>query len=127
MIDLQHRNKSNKDRFILLDSCLNKVDTILNVASGVSVVDTYARNNKCILIYRNNLLVAFNSFEKKGEKWGSVIGEILLINMNHTLPHEFKIVDENHIRVKEQSTNKVKLYELNYLEKKVSFTETIDR
>jgi len=125
---ITHRHENG--RFLLLEECSsNKIDTILNDDGwGVDeVIDVDAYHNKCIIIYRNGTLVAFNSFEKKDEKWHSLLGRELLTIRNDSRPHEFKIVDENHIRVKDQSTNKTKLYELNYLEKKVSFTETIDK
>jgi hypothetical protein len=117
------------ERFLLLDSSINKIDTVFNFPYWAidDVIDVYAFNDKCLLIYRGSNLIAFNSFEKKFGKWEPVIGRQLLVIHNQTGLHEFKIVDERHIRVKERATKKVKLYELDYLEKKMSFTETIDQ
>lgn len=121
--------KYEKGSFLLLDSSSNKIDTILIFEAWAvsAVIDVKIFNDKCILIYRNGALIAFNSFEKRYKKWESVIGRELLTIRNETLPHAFEIIDENHIRVKEQKTNKVKTYELDYVKKQVSFTETTDR
>ena len=118
-----------ENRFILLDTFSGKTDTILNYESwGVDdVIDVSIYNDNCILIYRNNDFIAFVSFEKKNGQWKSVMGRELLTIFRHTGRHDFKIIDENHIRVKEQETSKVKTYELDYVKKQVSFTETTDR
>ena len=131
-----HHNNSNKaigrytnEVFILLDSSASRIDTICVFGPYVvdAVINMDMHKDKCILIYRNADLIAFSSFEKTGGRWNVAVSQLLLFIRNNTGQHDFKIMDENHVRVKEVATKKVKTYELNYTEKRVSVTETIDQ